>query len=86
MVVTGAASPNVWCPRTTGVALPDRQDAAEPAGAELRDQGVMALTHDLDRSDWSAVGAACERVRQSSGPWVSGARGPAPMTAPRPTF
>jgi len=51
------------------VALLDRDgDAAERAAEELRAEGAVAVAIAVDVADWSAVGAAFDRVRTELGP------------------
>jgi 2-hydroxycyclohexanecarboxyl-CoA dehydrogenase len=74
-VVTGAASgiglgvARRFAADGDRVALLDRHgEAAEQAAAELREQGAMAIAHEVDVADWSAVSGAFERVRAELGP------------------
>jgi len=75
VVVTGAASgiglgvARRFATEGDAVALLDRDgDAAERAAEELRAEGAVAVAIAVDVADWSAVGAAFDRVRTELGP------------------
>jgi len=75
VVVTGAASgiglgvARRFATEGDAVALLDRDgDAAARAAEELRAEGAVAVAIAVDVADWSAVGAAFDRVRTELGP------------------
>jgi 2-hydroxycyclohexanecarboxyl-CoA dehydrogenase len=74
-VVTGAASgiglgvARRFATDGDRVALLDRHgETAEQAAAGLRDQGVVAVAHEVDVADWSAVHDAFAAIRRELGP------------------